>query len=192
MDKIIFVTSNQGKVKSAQKYFDDLELDYYKYDLIEPRSESLEEIAEYKVLQAYEQLKTPCIAVDAGFYIEPLNNWPSSFVNFNLEKLGIEGILKLLEKTEDRKAYFKECLAYYDGKDIKFFYGVSKGTVARSASVKNCPEQWSVLWKIFVPLNSTKTMSDMTEEERNNRNDGHTSCFKEFNDYLRSKRLVLK
>lgn len=87
MKKIVFVTSNPGKVKSAQKYFDDIELVYHKCDLIEPRSESLEEIARYKVLQAYKQVKTNCIAIDSGFFIESLNGWPGTFVNFNLKKL---------------------------------------------------------------------------------------------------------
>lgn len=188
MEKIVFVTSNEGKVKSAQKYFEDIELIYYKYDLIEPRSESLEEIARYKVIQAYEQVKSNCIALDSGFFIESLNNWPETFVNFNLQKLGLEGILKILLKVENRNAYFKECLAYFDGREVKYFYGLSKGTIAQNISMVNNPNQWSSLWQIFIPINHNKTMVDMSDEERNNRIDGHTSSFKEFNAWVKQKK----
>jgi XTP/dITP diphosphohydrolase len=187
MKKIVFVTSNEGKVKTAQKHLENIELVYYKFDLIEPRSESLEEIAKYKVLQAYEQVKCDCIALDSGFFIESLEGWPGTFVNFNLKKLGLEGIIKLLSDVKNRNAYFVECLAYYDGKDIKYFYGMSKGTISQNVSSVDDPNQWSSLWRIFIPLNHTKTLAEMSEEERNNRVDGHTSSFIEFKDWFDKK-----
>ncbi|MDD2518636.1 MAG: non-canonical purine NTP pyrophosphatase [Bacilli bacterium] len=187
MEKIVFVTSNEGKVKTAQSYLTNIELIYYKYDLIEPRSESLEEIAKYKVLQAYKQVKTDCIALDSGFYIEGLDGWPGTFVNFNLKKLGLEGIIKLLKNVECRKAHFLECLAYYDGKEVKYFYGLSKGTISPEISQVGSEYQWSNLWKIFIPDNHNKTLSDMSDEERKNRKDDHTSSFVEFNNYINKK-----
>lgn len=190
MQEIVFVTSNTGKVKSAQKYFDQTTLIYYKADLNEPRSESLEEIAKCKVLQAYEQVKRPCFVVDSGFYIEALNGWPGSFINFNLAKLGLKGIIKLLAGEENRQAYFKDCLAYYDGVEIKYFYGESKGTMAQDISESDHPDQWSSLWHLFIPLHHTRTLADMSEEERNNRIDGHTSPFYELNNWLNQKMLI--
>jgi Xanthosine triphosphate pyrophosphatase len=186
MEKIFFVTSNEGKVITAKKHVDKVDLIFYKYDLIEPRSESLEEIAKYKVMQAYKEFGKPCIALDSGFYIENLNGWPGTFVNFNLENLGLNGILKLLKNNKNRKAYFKECLAYYDGKEIRYFYGVSSGRISEKLSKLNHEEQWSKLWRIFIPDNHDKTMSDMTKEERNNRRDNHTNSFIEFNNYKKS------
>jgi len=184
MNKIMFVTGNEGKVKYAQKYFSDIELVYYKYDLIEPRSESLEEIAKYKVIQAYEIVNTDCIALDSGFYIESLNGWPGTFVNFNLEKLGLEGFLKLLSFCENRQAYFKECLAYYDGKEIKYFFGIAKGSISTTISDTNYPNQWSQLWRIFIPDNCSKTMSDMNDEEIDDLHKNKTSSLILFKKYL--------
>ena len=187
MKKIFFVTSNEGKVKTAQKYLDSLELEYFKYDLLEPRSESLEEIAKYKVMQAYDQVKSECIALDSGFYIESLNGWPGTFVNFNLDKLSLEGIIKLMEGVKDRRAYFKECLAYFDGKEIKYFYGMSKGNIAFNINDNVNPEQWSSLWRIFIPNNCVKTLSEMSQKERETVKDGHTTSFKEFNNYIKKE-----
>ncbi|MGI6324665.1 MAG: non-canonical purine NTP pyrophosphatase [Bacilli bacterium] len=102
MNEIVFVTSNLGKIKSAQKYFDTVELIPYNYKLSELRSDDIEEIAINKVKQAYAIVRKPCIALDAGFYIDKLNGFPRSYVNFALETLGVEGILKLRLKQNKK------------------------------------------------------------------------------------------
>ena len=60
-NEIIFVTHNTGKIKSAEKYFKNLKFKTYKYELDEPRSDDIKEIATAKVKQAYEIVKRPCI-----------------------------------------------------------------------------------------------------------------------------------
>ena len=185
MDKIIFVTSNQGKVVTAGKHIDAAQLEFFKYDLIEPRSESLEEIAAYKVMQAYEIVKEPCIAVDAGFYIEDLNGWPSSFVNFNLEKLGLTGIMKLLNESKNRNVYFKECLAYYDGIEVKYFYGICEGTLTSEIRDNDNGSKWGPLWSVFIPKNCIKTLAEMTDDEREERPDCHSNAITEFSNWYK-------
>lgn len=122
-NEIIFVTHNKGKAKSAEKYFKNLKISTFEYELDEPRSDDIKAIATAKVKQAYEIVKKPCMAMDTDFRIDELNGFPRAFVNFSLETLGIEGILKLMEDRENRKCAFNECLAYYDGNEIHYFYG---------------------------------------------------------------------
>ena len=88
-----------------------------------PRSDDIKEIATAKVKQAYNLVKRPCIALDTDLRIESLNGFPRAFVNFSLDTIGIEGILKLMENKQDRRCAFNECLAYHDGKEIHYFYG---------------------------------------------------------------------
>ena len=121
--EIVFVTHNKGKAKSAEKYFKDLKISTFNYELDEPRSDDIKVIAAAKVKQAYEIVKKPCMAMDTDFRIEELNGFPRAFVNFSLETIGIEGIMKLMENKKNRKCEFNECLAYYDGKEIRYFYG---------------------------------------------------------------------
>ena len=97
MEEIVFVTHNKGKAKSAEKYFKNLKISTYNFELDEPRSDDLKVIATAKVKQAYEVVKKPCIALDTGFFIEELNGFPRAFVNFSLETIGIDGILKLMK-----------------------------------------------------------------------------------------------
>lgn len=124
-NEIIFVTHNKGKAKSAEKYFKNLKISTFEYELDEPRSDDIKVIATAKVKQAYEIVKKPCMAMDTDFRVDELNGFPRAFVNFSLETIGISGILKLMENKENRKCAFNECLAYYDGEKIHYFYGRS-------------------------------------------------------------------
>ena len=122
-EEIVFVTHNTGKIKSAEKYFKNLKFTIFNYEVDEPRSDDIKEIATAKVKQAYEIVKRPCIALDTDFRIAELNGFPRAFVNFALETIGIQGIVKLMEGKENRICSFNECLAYHDGKEIHYFYG---------------------------------------------------------------------
>ena len=44
-NEIVFVTHNTGKIKSAEKYFKNLKFTTYNYELDEPRSDDIQEIA---------------------------------------------------------------------------------------------------------------------------------------------------
>ena len=193
MKEIIFVTSNKGKQKSAQKYFNEKEIkvNCYEYDIEEPQINDIQYIAKHKVLQAYEKANKPCIALDAGFYIPnyPNNpNFPGAFPKRELlDKIGIEGLLKEMRNITNRECYFKECLAYYDGKNLLYFYGISQGTLSYERKGIKSIQKWSDLWYIFIPLNCNKTLAEMNDEERSNRNDNHTSALKEFANWLVSK-----
>lgn len=180
--EIVFVTHNTGKIKSAEKYFKNLKFTTFNYELDEPRSDDIKEIATAKVKQAYELVKKPCIALDTDFRIDELNGFPRAFVNFSLETIGIEGMLKLMEGKENRNCCFNECLAYHDGKEIHYFYGKHPGKLSFEKQGVNRDEKWSDLWYIFKPLGFEKTLAEMTTEEREKRKkvDGSIQAMQEF------------
>lgn len=181
-DEIVFVTHNKGKIASAQNYLKKVKLVPYDFELDEPRSDDLKEIATAKVKQAYEMLKKPCIAQDSGFYIDALNGFPKTFVNFSMDTIGVDGFLKLMEGVKNRKCAFKECLAYFDGKEIKYFYGLHEGTIAKEKAGISRKEKWSDLWYIFKPKNFDITLAEMNEVEREERRktDGSVSAINLF------------
>ena len=168
-EEIIFVTHNTGKIKSAEKYFKNLKFTTFNYELDEPRSDDIKEIATAKVKEAFEIVKKPCIALDTDFRIEELNGFPRAFVNFSLETLGLEGILKLMEGKENRNCKFTECLSYYDGKELHQFMGENKGRLSEEILGENTNEKWSDLWYIYIPSGYDKTLAQMTKEERDGR-----------------------
>jgi len=190
MDIITFVTTNQGKVLEAQKQCDSvgIKLITYNYELIEPRSEDLEEIAKAKVMQAYEKVGHPCIAMDSGFYIEALGGFPKTFVNFSLSTIGINGILKLMEGVTDRTAYFKQCLAYYDGKEIKYFYSRHDGKIADEISGDERVQKWSDLWYIFISNGYDKTLASLSDTEHEYRQNKSEGTLAQFTKWYKEKK----
>lgn len=165
MKEIVFVTTNKGKIASAQKDLRNIKVLPIDAELIEPRSEDIREIAKHKVLQAYKIVQRPCIALDSGFFISELNGFPKAYVNHMLETIGIKDVLKLLGNEENRQSEFRACLAYYDGEEMKFFESKSPGTISTHVKGTDNEKKWSDLWYIFIPEHFEKTLAEFDDED---------------------------
>lgn len=181
---LIYATSNGGKVASLRRKLPDVEIKQKEYDFVESRTFNVEEIAKEKVMFAYrdiafyknmphdhDHLKKKedwgVIANDAGFSIAALNDWPESFINFELKKLGIEGFLKLMEGVEDRRAEFRHSLAYMSPQlqEPIVFSDSIKGSVAYCAMGERQEHHWSDLSRIFIPQNMDRTLAQLSQEQ---------------------------
>lgn len=193
MEEIIFVTKNKGKQASAQQRFDKDKLNIRCYDdeIEEPNVNDVDYIAKTKVIEAYKKINKPCIALDSGFYIEEYPNdpgFPGAFVNRNLlDKMSLEELLNNMKDVSNRNCYFKECLAYYDGKEIKYFYGYTYGKLSYEVRGNKNKKSWSDLWMVFIPKNYDITMGEMSDDEIYNRHDEHTCSLDEFAKWINSK-----
>ena len=165
MQEVIFVTHNKGKIATAKKHLREVDFKIYEYDLEEPRSDDIKYISKYKVMEAYKLVGKPCISLDSGFWVDELDG----FVNFALDTIGIEGILKLMEGKQNRKCRFTECLSYYDGKELHQFMGKHEGALSNEIIGNDSDKKWSDLWYIFKPYGYDKTLAQMTDEERASR-----------------------
>ena len=165
MKEIVFVTSNKGKIATAQNTLPHLKIIAFDAELIEPRSDDIREIAKQKVIQAYKITNKPCIALDAGFFIDEWNGFPRAYVNPTLETLGVKGLLKLMHDVENRSCQFKQCLAYYDGETMNFFESQSPGHLSTSIRGNDKENKWSDLWYIFKPLDFDKTLAEFDDED---------------------------
>lgn len=168
--QIHFATTNKGKVESLKADIAPFEIEivHAPMELPEPRIEDLHGIARVKVEYAYSQLKQPCCAIDAGFFIPSQKGFPKTYVNFALSTIDIEGILKLVEGT-DRLCEYQNCLAYLDGtlSEPLFFDSVVQGTIAEAPRGEMKPYCWSRLFQIVIPEGETKTQAEMNEKEFN-------------------------
>lgn len=169
MEEIVFVTHNKGKIHSANKHLQGVNLKIFEYELEEPRSDDIKYISKYKVMEAYKLVNKPCISLDCGFWIDELEGFPRAFVNFALDTIGVEGILKLMEGKQNRKCKFTECLSYYDGKELYQFMGKDEGTLTDKILGNDSDKKWSDLWYIYKPYGYDKTLAQMTDDERANR-----------------------
>ena len=159
MEEIVYVTHNKGKISSAKRQLNGVDFRIFEYELEEPRSDDIKYISEYKVKEAYKLVNKQCISLDCGFWIDELDGFPRAFVNFALDTIGIDGMLKLMENKENRKCRFTECLSYYDGKNIYQFMGNHEGTLANQVQGTDTEKKWSDLWYIFKPKGFEKTIA---------------------------------
>ena len=169
MEEVVFVTHNKGKIASAKKHLKDVNFKVFEYELDEPRSDDIKYISKQKVMEAYKLVNKPCISLDCGFWIDELDGFPKAFVNFALDTIGIQGILKLMEGKKNRDCRFTECLSYYDGKELHQFMGKHEGELANKVLGNDTDKKWPDLWYIYKPYGYDKTLAQMTDEERANR-----------------------
>lgn len=191
MKNIIYVTGNYGKYISVKNIFEEknIGIDFYEYDFDEIEINDIEKISRKKALDAYDILQNPCFVADTGFYIEdfPGNpGYPGAFVKRSGISSDIDGLLEIMKNQSNRNCKFVDCLTFYDGYEFYTFYGISSGTLAFSK--KGCYQKnaKSNLWYVFIPNNCDKTLAEMTDEERKNRNDGHTSATEQFAEWYQN------
>jgi len=180
MDKkelsIFFATSNQNKINEAKSI---LEPSGYKIqqllisgnppNFIEPKSLGIEQVAISKISQAKRMLKNsnlshqPILVEDSGIFINSLDGFPGSRSSEVEKEIGIEGILKLLEGVEDRRAEYRAVAIIDFGNQILKSIGVWKGKISSSASGKN----GFGYDPIFIPNDSDgRTCGQMKKEEK--------------------------
>lgn len=172
--KLYYATTRKAKVISLQDTLKDCNVTIVQVplEMPEPRSSDVEEIARQKVRFAYDHIKKPTVALDAGFYIPAWNGFPRAFVNFSLETLGLRGILKLME-GEDRSCEFRHSLGYLDStlQQPVCFTDRVDGVMAYApqGSMEN-PDGtkkdylWSVLSMLFIPQGETQTLAEMERD----------------------------
>lgn len=168
MKTVYLATSNRNKAASIQRGMarHGIAVKHVHLEMPEPRSYDIREIARSKALYAYGKLGRPCIVMDSGFFVPSLNGFPRTFVNFALQTVGIDGLLRLV-KGRKRYCYFRDCLAYYDGRlrGPKLFESEECGSISSNARGSIKLFHWSALFQIFVPEGSTKTLAEMRKAD---------------------------
>ena len=184
MKKITYVTGNWSKIMSAKNILEPLgiEVDNVKMETTEIQADTVEEVAMHSAKEASDKLKCAVLKNDTGLYVEALGGFPGPYTHYVDERLGEDGLLKLLEGVDNRNACFMEAFAYCEyGKDPIVFKSITKGKIAKE---KSGTYGWS--WDfIFIPDGYDKTMGHYPDEERCHV--WNTDASPDLADYLRNK-----
>ncbi len=159
MRRLYFITTNKGKFEEVRELLEGcIELIQKSIELEEPRG-TIEEIALSKAKKAYEIIKAPLIVEDTGFFIPSLNGFPGEFSKWVVNKIGVEGIIKLMEgkKGEERRAFFKTIVCFFDGKG-KLFEGRVEGHI--SLKPRGNPKKSLPYDSIFIPKGFSSTFAE--------------------------------
>ncbi|MEM0201130.1 MAG: non-canonical purine NTP pyrophosphatase [Candidatus Micrarchaeaceae archaeon] len=162
------VTTNKNKFLTMKRDFKkySIDLEHISLSLPEIQSYNVDEIIGGKLSAAYKHVKKPCIVHDSGFFIPSLNGFPGALVHPILDKIDIDGILKLVD-GKNRECYFYESIGYLDGimKNPIFFSIKIKGSISEKPMGTKDKHHWSRLYEIFIPDKYNKTLAEMKKEK---------------------------
>jgi len=176
----------------------------YSAKLLEPRithareaAPHLKEAAEYRVRTAWHDTNTPVLSMASGLFIYCLKKFPSISVDFVLDTIGIEGILKLMvgEPATGRECELKSCLAYYDrslhiprvfeSSVIGFLSEEPRGKPREKIEDPLLRE----LSPVFIPMGKEETLAEMSAQEYQTFVAGYRAdfCLNQFIDWFSKK-----
>ena len=95
--ELFFVSSNVHKFKEVKRILSnlDLEINFFKINLEEIQSDSLNEIAKRKAIDAFSKVQKPLIIEDDGLFIDSLNGFPGPYSSYVYETIGNKGLMRL-------------------------------------------------------------------------------------------------
>ncbi len=135
-ETVYFVTTNPNKFEEVSLVLSEYGIPVSRLDMkrLEIQADSVEEIATTSVAQASRSIALPHFVEDAGLFIEALNGFPGPYSAYVHKKLGIAGILTLMQNIHDRRAEFRSSIAASrPGGQPVCFLGVSQGTIVEEA-----------------------------------------------------------
>ncbi len=168
MKSVILVTHNKGKLAEANaiaKVFSIRLETPGEVEKLEIQDKSITRVSEFSAKQAFEQLRKPLIVDDSGLFVNALKGFPGVYSANVFPEIGMEGIIKLLDRHVDRSASFQCSISYYDGKTLKSFVGRVDGTILKARK----GERGFGYDPIFAPDGyDGKSFGELGEEVKNN------------------------
>jgi len=162
-----FLTSNKGKFREAAAVAaaSGLKLGMLDAPKIEIQSDSLHEIVSYAVEEAANRIGISVVAEDAGLFIDGLKGFPGPYSSDTYKRLGITGILKLMENVHQRNAKFLCVAAFCEPQSKpKCFAGSVAGHIGLHAQGIG----GFGFDPIFIPAKGNgRTFAQMTVKEKN-------------------------
>lgn len=160
IERVSFVTSNVNKLQQVRAVLGN-DLEHIDFEVPEYQSFNLEDIVVQKAYDAYRNFRKPLLIEDTSLVISSLGGLPGPLVKHFLEKVGVEGILKMVNGVVDRKAYAQVMFGLHDGTNVSTFNGIVLGEIATYPKGEN----GFGFDSIFVPSGYTKTRAEMRGEE---------------------------
>lgn len=177
-----FVSGNEHKIRYLELWLGQ-KVKHHKLDLVEIQSLDPRVVVEYKVKEAYKLIGTPVLVEDISVEFDALRRLPGTLIKWFLEELGNEGLCKLVGAYEDRSATARVIYGLYNGTEIHFFEGTTRGSIA--------PEPrgthgfgWN---QIFIPEGMDKTYAEIPDDTMGQYNH-RAVAVKKLREYLLLKR----
>ena len=162
---IFFATNNNHKVEEIYDIFIDNGIRIHKENIkgLEVQHDNSQIISENSVKQAFQIIRKPVFVEDSGLFIHSLEEFPGPFSSYVFSKIGVRGILKLLEGENNRAAEFRSVISYVDERGMVSFKGVVEGSIAEKAR----GDKGFGFDPIFIPKSHEQTFSELSLSQKN-------------------------
>jgi len=155
--KLYFATGNKHKLTEAREILKGYEIERLDCDYPEIRSNSVEDVALDGVKYVVEKTGKACFVEDTGLFIDALKGFPGTYSKFVFERIGWQGILRLLQDETNRSAKFISAVAYLEPEsEPRCFVGEAAGLIAHKAS----GDGGFGYDPIFIPTGRQKTFAE--------------------------------
>jgi XTP/dITP diphosphohydrolase len=185
---VFFATNNVNKFNEAREVLAKrrISIGMLRIKPSEIQSESLEEIAQASVAEAFERYKLPMVVEDAGLFVDALNGFPGPYAAYAYRTIGNKGLLKLVETVDNRKARFKSVVAFLSSefKSPLCFEGMVRGEIVHKER-KASNKMGFGFDPIFKPDNSDKTFAQMDVVEKCKRSH-RAAAFRKFAEWYKN------
>jgi len=164
--KVWLVTENPHKFREARAVLSNhnISLGQIRLPKVEIQSQNLEEIALFAARSIAARVDRPIIVEDSGLFINALNGFPGPYSSYVLRTLGLDGILRLVERARGREAYFQSSIATcLGGRVFKTFSGRVNGVISR----RKAGRRGFGYDPIFALRRDSKTFGQMSESRKN-------------------------
>lgn len=179
--KLIMASGNQGKLKEVKAILNNYDI-YSKDEVglrnfeVEENQETIRENSAKKAREVYGKVEylLPSLGIsgvfadDTGFFIDVLGGAPgvhaARFAGDHDDQANIQKVLELMKGEENRNAFF-QTVVWLKGQngDENHFSAILVGTIATEPKGENGFGYDS----IFIPKGETRTLAEMTDEEKN-------------------------
>ncbi len=163
LDELVFVTSNQGKLREAEAVL-GVGLRHQDVDLSEIQSLDLRRVVEAKAEAAVSVIGGPVLVEDTGLELLGLGGFPGPLIRWLLASVGLDGLCRLGRAFADQRAVARCLVCAADGHATVIGEGVVEGSIA------DAPRGLGGFgWDcVFIPSDGGgRTYGEMTVGEKN-------------------------
>lgn len=163
---ITFVTGNAKKLEEVRAImgskFPHVLLNK-KLDLPEYQGTS-QEVCREKAREAFRQIRGPVLVEDTCLCFNAHGGLPGPYIKWYLDKLGVEGLPKLLAASADKSGYALCTFGYCESEsgEVEIFEGKTDGTIVDPRGSRDFG--WD---PVFEPNGYDKTYAEIAKEEKN-------------------------
>lgn len=164
---IVFVTGNRKKLEETISILGNdfpRELVNKEIDLPEYQGDA-DDICIAKCRAAYEVVKGPVIVEDTCLCFNAMSGMPGPYIKWFLEKMGPDGLLKMLDGWKDKSAEAVCTFAYMSGnskESVVLFKGLTRGTIVSPKGPRDFG--WDT---IFLPDGYDQTYAELPKSVKN-------------------------